>query len=213
MYRNALQLGLAVCALVACAGCHGMCRVYQPSCHHFGWDPVLGSCDACGVCGGACEGHTPSSYTKHMLTCASGCGEIYWDEWLSDPPDACDPCDHCGNFVGPRPCPPTFWQSLTLGWCHLWGQRAVTCSDCVGDVVDYGLPAYGLPASEMPTHQIPESSTLEMPTLPPDTGAPAAGDDQLQSPDPVPDRQATLQSRPRPMWRARPISLRSQRGR
>jgi len=38
---------------------------------------------------------------KHMLTCASGCGEIYWGEWISDPPDACDPCDDWGNWIGP----------------------------------------------------------------------------------------------------------------
>jgi hypothetical protein len=200
MYRNALQLGLVVCALVACAGCHGMCHVYQPSYHQFGWDPILGSCDACGVCGGACEGHTPSSYTKHMLTCASGCGEIYWDEWLSDPPDDCDPCDHCGNFVGPRPCPPTFWQSLTLGSCNLWGQRATTCTDCLSGVVDYGV-------AETPMPAIP---TLKMPAVAPDTGERPAGDDQLETLDPVPDRQATLKSRPRPLWRARPIALRSQ---
>jgi hypothetical protein len=34
--------------------------------------------------------------------CGSQCGELYWNEWFSLPPNCCDPCDHCGNFDGPR---------------------------------------------------------------------------------------------------------------
>ncbi|WP_146443611.1 hypothetical protein [Botrimarina colliarenosi] len=30
-----------------------------------------------------------------------GCGDLYWNEWHSDPPRCCDPCDDCGNWVGP----------------------------------------------------------------------------------------------------------------
>lgn len=32
--------------------------------------------------------------------CNSGCGEVYWNEWDSDPPYCCDPCNRCGNFTG-----------------------------------------------------------------------------------------------------------------
>jgi hypothetical protein len=35
---------------------------------------------------------------------ASSCGcdsEVYWCEWHNDPPRCCDPCDRCGNWVGP----------------------------------------------------------------------------------------------------------------
>jgi hypothetical protein len=35
--------------------------------------------------------------------CGDGCGELYWSEWHSDPPDCSDPCDRCGNW--------------TAGWC------------------------------------------------------------------------------------------------
>jgi hypothetical protein len=32
----------------------------------------------------------------------TGCGrEAYWSEWHNDPPRCCDPCDRCGNWVGP----------------------------------------------------------------------------------------------------------------
>lgn len=33
--------------------------------------------------------------------CCGGCGDFYWHEWHSDPPRCCDPCDDCGNWVGP----------------------------------------------------------------------------------------------------------------
>jgi len=32
--------------------------------------------------------------------CGSQCGEVYRNEWFSDPPACCDPCDHCGNYTG-----------------------------------------------------------------------------------------------------------------
>lgn len=31
----------------------------------------------------------------------TGCGELYWNEWFNDPPAVCEPCDCCGNFLGP----------------------------------------------------------------------------------------------------------------
>jgi hypothetical protein len=38
-----------------------------------------------------------------------GCGgcdsELYWNEWHNDPPRCCDPCDPCGNWVGPAGAP------------------------------------------------------------------------------------------------------------
>jgi hypothetical protein len=29
-----------------------------------------------------------------------GCGDVYWHEFHSDPPDCCDPCDEYGNWTG-----------------------------------------------------------------------------------------------------------------
>ena len=38
-------------------------------------------------------------------SCGKGCGEIYMGEWISDPPDCCDPCDQCyGQWTGPHGC-------------------------------------------------------------------------------------------------------------
>lgn len=117
-------------ALVLSTGCTAFHRTYRPAVHDHHWDPVLGVCGVCGVCGGDCEGHTPSSYTKHVLTCASGCGEIYWGEWISDPPDKVDPCDNCGNFVGPQPVGPSCLHRIAAGVHDLWGYRA---SNAVAD--------------------------------------------------------------------------------
>lgn len=57
-----------------------------------------GDCDSC-ACPDDC-GILPA--LGRGLSCGKGCGEIYWGEWYSDPPDCCDPCDDCGNWTGPH---------------------------------------------------------------------------------------------------------------
>lgn len=48
-------------------------------------------CGGCGLWPGLCSGRN----------CDQGCGEVYVNEWVSDPPDCCDPCDQChGQFTG-----------------------------------------------------------------------------------------------------------------
>lgn len=64
---------------------------------------VFRICD--GPCGGGAGGCDPCSWHpgKHLFQaagCASGCGDYYWSDWHSQPPDCCDPCDRCGNFAG-----------------------------------------------------------------------------------------------------------------
>lgn len=135
---------LVVLTMVSCLlGCHVMETPYVPSGHRGGWDPVFGSCETCGTCGGTCEGHTPGSYLGHMLTCTSGCGQIYWGPWHNDPPDDCDPCDDCGNWVGERCCPPKLHEHLLAGLaggfacvdCGGKGKGCSTCSKGGGDVI------------------------------------------------------------------------------
>ncbi len=101
-------------------GCEPGCAI-EPGC---GCEPScgVGGCgDACGVacgCGNCPVGETLifgaraiGSEFRRLLAplglccpCGSGCGgcgELYWNEWHSDPPACCDPCDQCGNWVGP----------------------------------------------------------------------------------------------------------------
>jgi len=41
-----------------------------------------------------------------------GCGEVYLCSWKSDPPDYCDPCDRCGQWVESSCCRTNFWKDL-----------------------------------------------------------------------------------------------------
>ncbi len=41
---------------------------------------------------------------RRSLICGGGCGEVYYGEWLSTPPDCCDPCDGCNQWVGGDGC-------------------------------------------------------------------------------------------------------------
>jgi hypothetical protein len=77
-----------------------------------------GGCDAGACCGdvypgtcGACSVGSPGGLSGFCLplmctklACGSGCGGVYWNEWICDPPECCDPCDDYGCWVGPQPC-------------------------------------------------------------------------------------------------------------
>jgi hypothetical protein len=81
-------------------------------------------CDACG--GGGCHECRMPCFKRPRFPkkfCGSGCGEIYWDEWHSDPP-SCDPCDDCGNWIGHQG---LSWRRC--GWRSLFGCRDYW-SDC-----------------------------------------------------------------------------------
>ena len=77
---------------------------------------VLGGSSGC--CGGplCC---LEKSYWRHHWGC-SQCGEYYWSEWFNDPPDCCDPCNNCGDYVGKKPC----------SRCA----QGPACSECVGPI-------------------------------------------------------------------------------
>lgn len=84
--------------------------------------PTNGECGprgASGLCGGHCGhcgifGRTIKAVGRVLqgtgglfhpvCWCGSACGERYWGDDWSYPPDCVDPCDTCGNFVGPQPC-------------------------------------------------------------------------------------------------------------
>jgi hypothetical protein len=76
------------------------------------------------------------------LTCQSGCSsDIYWNEWASDPPDCCDPCDDGGRWIGPQPCARRCWlrRGVTGVFAGLRGCLARVachggpCGGCGGD--------------------------------------------------------------------------------
>ena len=200
MNRNLLALVWLLPTVLSLSGCHCFQRYYVPSdCQTCG-DPCLGSCDACGVCGGDCLGHTPASYLKHSLTCKVGCGELYWDEWKSDPPACCDPCDNCGNWTGPQGCGPPFWCRVFSGIHSLWGYRgAGSCATCDG--CGYG-PALG--------GEVYEDGMLLSPDTEGITIVPEATEEEIVTPEPTPaPRSARLDGRSSPQ--PSPFSIPSRR--
>ena len=57
-------------------------------------EPLLAE-DACDRCGGVstCRCRVfPGARLLRCLACGSGCENVYWGEWTSDPPEACDGC-------------------------------------------------------------------------------------------------------------------------
>jgi hypothetical protein len=66
-------------------------------------------CDPCAdPCGNCCYARPwyrgPLSCLFALFTpncwCGPSCGQRYWGDFYSDPPDCCDPCDRCGNYAG-----------------------------------------------------------------------------------------------------------------
>lgn len=60
---------------------------------------------SCGTCASGCGGGLSGMFLPLLstrLACGAGCGGVYWNEWISDPPECCDPCDNGGCWVGPQ---------------------------------------------------------------------------------------------------------------
>jgi hypothetical protein len=104
------------------------------------------------------------------LTCGKGCGEVYWDEWHSDPPDPCDPCDDCyGQFVGPRPCPLP-WHRRTVNM--LLGRRCCNLH-CDGNCGPEGCGPVGMAGDEVVMDGPAMAAPLNAPQMAPPRNAPA----------------------------------------
>ena len=148
-----MGLGLAIlCAAIS--GCVSPCG---NNCN-VGCGPTSlpGQCTTCdGAPAGACDtaacapgcGCPTLGCLHSLLGCDAGCGRVYWGEWAYDPPETCDPCNDCGEWVGPKGCPPCGVFSL----CNLlWGARfhapcgSPSCENCA-DAVDVGCGEEALP--------------------------------------------------------------------
>ena len=124
MAKRIILLGLVCGLLGGAAGCGLLCCPPGPGmmCGPGYCAPPV--CDStCGVdCGVPCEPACappcepscgPAGYGSHCgpvgpLAClfrlfrpASWCGPVCGEAYCGDPPDCSDPCDRCGNFIGP----------------------------------------------------------------------------------------------------------------
>jgi len=88
------------CGSTAALPCDGACGV---ACDDGGCDSGCGPTFPAS-CGTHAPGHGLSGLALPLLStklaCGSGCGGVYWNEWISDPPDCCDPCNDCGQWTG-----------------------------------------------------------------------------------------------------------------
>jgi hypothetical protein len=153
--RKVLGCLLAV-TFVAANGC---CTMGPATCGGGCGDCVQTKGAACTSCGpGVCGQPHLLGGLFGCLSCGSGCGQTYYDEWASDPPAACEPCDHHGNWLGS-----TYYGGngcdagcgthcgLLNGLHHLWGYRFGSdgCASC-GDPVWSSMPAANEPVPAPP---------------------------------------------------------------
>jgi hypothetical protein len=134
MFRRAIFSSLVVIA-AGFSGC-----TYHMQCGTGGCAAMAGAdaCAGCGdvACAGRCgmgRGFGPLGFARYMGTCGAGCGGMYFNEWIADPPDACDPCDDCGNFIGRQCCMPRF-RRWAVAARSMWGFRYDgRCGSCGGN--------------------------------------------------------------------------------
>lgn len=82
-----------------------------------------------GFRGAPCGPFQHLNQIRKSLVCGGGCGEVYYGEWQSTPPDACDPCAS-GQFTGGAvPCNPFCWRpGFLFGFFgNFWGHRYGGC--------------------------------------------------------------------------------------
>jgi len=155
---------LLVAIVVLPSGCCSISVDYGPTPRGPAFIPSahesFATADACSDGCGGCESPTCGingmhglHHLKHGLAnwhrktvCSSGCGEVYWDEQINEPP-TCDPCGCDGQWAGGTygSCRP--WYSRLR---DLWGHPYYpsSCSDCSDCGVVHG-------------HSFRESSSVE----------------------------------------------------
>ncbi len=96
-----------------------------------GYDPCMDPCGEC--CYGRCWHRGPLSCIFALFMRESwygpSCGERYWGDFYSDPPDCWDPCDCYGNYSG--------------GSQNVYSRQARRVDRYSGDYFDYGMPNGG----------------------------------------------------------------------
>lgn len=219
MLKNFVASWIAVAALAA-SGCCCVDRVYQPYGCGDGCDGAGGMCTDCGAYPrGDWRQRRGRRQLGQRLSCSDGCGDMYWGEWLSHPPDDCDPCNNCGDFVGGRYRYARWWESLGECVPGIWGARyddgagcghGPGCTSCGmeedgfweesgsdifdGQVMDQplGEPKPALPPGKSGgVENGSEKSTAPRPLAPPSTPKPKA-------PQPMTDAQASQMRHPVP---------------
>ena len=117
MVRISISLAIGLFACTFLSGCVGV-GCFPGSCNSCG--PTAYDCNNCDGYGRPLAGG-PLRRAGAVLSCGSGCGEVYVDEWRNYPPNPCDPCESIGG------CRPLLGQLRSL-----FGYRTHECETCYG---------------------------------------------------------------------------------
>ncbi len=85
---------VALLITVSLSGCMGIQTVGT------GCVDSCGQCDGCGPRPIPCNPREGMRQIGRSIVCSGGCGEVYYGEWISSPPDCEDPCDPCQQWTG-----------------------------------------------------------------------------------------------------------------
>ncbi len=108
--KKLIAIGLLLISLNL-SGCVGWgpqgCEQFNGPIRAVGKGVLNAGCASCGTHSGCgdhcnnCEGYNgPFGTVRKTLACGSGCGEIYYGDWLSNPPNTCNECDATGYARG-----------------------------------------------------------------------------------------------------------------
>ena len=178
---------------------------------------VGGGCET-GACGGlGCDGIASFGSLRSRIAdrirstnCSSGCGEIYWDEHINEPP-VCDPCGCNGEFEcgSCRSCPTALGRLRNLwnyqrympsscGECSSCGINPVqgnssSCSTCAGNThAENGTSGYSVaPTQTVTSRPASGASGTRVPTP---ASKPKLEREPSVAPTPVPDANAVYRS-------------------
>ncbi|MDB4650301.1 hypothetical protein OAE37_00915 [Pirellulaceae bacterium] len=108
--KKLIAIGLLLISLNL-SGCVGWgpqgCEQFHGPIRAVGNGVLDAGCASCGThsdCGdhcNNCDGYNgPFGTVRKTLACGSGCGEIYYGDWVSNPPNTCNECDATGYSRG-----------------------------------------------------------------------------------------------------------------
>jgi len=156
-----------VCEGEECGG-----AVCGPSCR-----PRCGTvCSSCGCndCSGFCNPYCCRPWHRGPLSCVfallmpgcwcgSSCGERYWGDFYTDPPDCWDPCDCHGNYTGVYENPNAGYGYPT-GTCPHCGAARGTTTYSARNVTNGTVINSGISTTEAPVVSRNERTVSPAPT-------------------------------------------------
>jgi hypothetical protein len=173
---------LAPCAPGCGLFAHGCCLCIPKPIVWCGTENECGphGCDSC-ACPSDCG---LFSFCRWNKTCGRGCSDVYWGEWISDPPDCCDPCDQCfGQWTGPhgycrlgpmqhllaafhgyKYCPKPCCGEWCGGFCHKHACTScggIGCNACGGEHFHHGTVTPAAPGEVYYEHAPHGQSILD----------------------------------------------------